>query len=113
MPAKNVPPVFSPAQQVMRARLAAIDPTQFVALKAILGQAAAAIDVRIAQLDAERAQLNNQKTKLAAVLAQLGKPAALDSLRTAISKGHKLVAPIASIKKKPEKVPKKPKRPGG
>ena len=111
MPTKIPQPTFTPAQQAVRARLATLNRTQFLALRSVLQQAASAVDIRIAQLDAERAQLANQKKKLVAALNEFGKPSALDNLRNAILKGHKLTASAASIDKIP-KVPKKPKKPG-
>ena len=76
MPTKTPQPTFTVAQQTIRARLATLNPTQFEALKSVLQQAASAVDIRIAQLDAERAQLTNQKTKLVKLLAEFGKSAA-------------------------------------
>jgi len=67
-----------------------------------------AVDIRIAQLDAERAQLTSQKQKLAAALTEFAKPAALGKFRDVILKGHRFTAP--SIGKIPK--PKKPKEPG-
>ena len=111
MPTKTPQPTFTVAQQTIRARLATINPTQFEALKSVLQQAASAVDIRIAQLDAERAQLTNQKTKLVKVLAEFGKPAALDNLRNTILKGHRFAAPTVSVDKITKPVPKKPKKP--
>jgi hypothetical protein len=111
MPTKPLQPTFTAAQQAMRARLAMLNPTQFVALRSVLQQAASAVDIRIAQLDAERAHLTNQKKKLATLLNEFGKPAALDNLRNAILKGQRFAAPTASIDKTPKPVPKKPKKP--
>ena len=108
MPTKPPQPTFTPAQQAVRARLAMLNPTQFEALKSVLNQMASAVDIRIAQLDAERAQLAEQKRKLSAALTEFAKPAALDKLRDVILKGHKFSAP--SMAKIPK--PKKPKGPG-
>jgi hypothetical protein len=107
MPAKTPPPTFTAAQQAVRARLATLDPTQFAALKSVLQQAASAVDIRIAQLDAERTTLTNQKTKLAAALNEFGKASALDNLRNVILKGQKFAVPTASVAKTT-----KPKKPG-
>jgi hypothetical protein len=109
MPTKKTPqPTFTPAQQAVRARLATLNPTQFEALKSVLHQMASAIDIRIAQLETERAQLTSQKQKLAAALTEFAKPAALNKLRDVILKGHKFTVPaIGKIQK-----PKKPKEPG-
>src|SRR5215510_10083120 len=108
MPAKPPQPAFTAAQQAVRARLATLNPTQFVALRSVLQQIASALDIRIAQLDAEHAQLISQKQKLAAALTEFAKPAALDKLRDVILKGHKFsTTSIAKIQK-----PKKPKAPG-
>ncbi len=112
MPTKDPQPVvFTPAQQVMRARLAALNPTQFLALKAILEQASSAIDVRLSQLESERAQLAAQKAKVVAVTAQLAKPTALDSIRAAISNGHVLTTKVTAVATKPGVAPKKPANP--
>jgi uncharacterized phage infection (PIP) family protein YhgE len=109
MPTKKTPQVtFTPAQQAVRARLATLNPTQFEALRSVLQQMASAVDIRIAQLDAERGQLADQKRKLSAALTEFAKPAALDKLRDVILKGQKFTAPaIGKIQK-----PKKPKEPG-
>jgi hypothetical protein len=113
MPIKIPQSAFTPAQQAVRARLATLNPTQFTALRSVLQQATSAVDVRIAQLEAERARLADQKKKLVTVLTAFGKPAALDHLRDTILKGHKFVASTASTDKTPKPVkPKKPKRPG-
>lgn len=107
-PTKTSQPTFTAAQQGVRARLATLNPTQFAALRSVLQQVASAVDIRIAQLDAERAQLTNQKQKLAAALSEFAKPAALDKLRDVILKGHKFTVPaIGKIQK-----PKKTKEPG-
>jgi hypothetical protein len=106
MPTKPSQPTFTAAQQAVRARLAMLNPTQFTALTSVLQQIASAVDIRLAQLDAERARLTSQKQKLAAALTEFAKPAALDKLRDVILKGHKFTA-IAKIPK-----PKKPKGPG-
>jgi hypothetical protein len=108
MPAKIPQPTFTAMQQAVRARLATLNPAQFDALRSVLQQIASAVDIRIAQLDAERAQLTSQKQKLAAAMTEFAKPAALDKLRDVILKGHKFSVP--SIGKIPK--PKKPKRPG-
>jgi hypothetical protein len=107
-PTKTPQPTFTAAQQAVRARLATLNATQFATLRSVLQQVASAVDIRIAQLDAERAQLTSQKQKLAAALAEFAKPAALDKLRDVILKGHKFTA--ASVVKIPK--PKKPKEPG-
>jgi hypothetical protein len=112
MPTKTPRPTFTAAQQAVRARLATLTSTQFVALRSVLQQAASAVDIRIAQLDAERAQLTNQKAKLVKVLSEFGKPSALDNLRNTILKGERFAAPAVSIDKTPKPVPKKPKKPG-
>jgi len=104
-PTKTSQPTFTAAQQAVRARLATLNPTQFTALRSVLQQIASALDIRIAQLDAEHAQLTSQKQKLAAALSEFAKPAALDKLRDVILKGHKLTVPsIGKIQK--------PKEPG-
>jgi hypothetical protein len=108
MPNKTPQPTFTAAQQAVRARLAMLNPTQFEALRSVLQQIASAVDIRIAQLDAQRAQLTSQKQKLAAALNEFGKPAALDKLRDVILKGHKFTA--AQSVKLPK--PKKPNAPG-
>jgi hypothetical protein len=108
MPTKPSQPTFTAAQQAVRARLAMLNPTQFTALTSVLQQIASAVDIRLAQLDAERARLTSQKQKLAAALTEFAKPAALDKLRDVILKGHTFTA--ASIVKIPK--PKKPKEPG-
>jgi hypothetical protein len=107
-PKKTPQTTFTAAQQAVRARLAMLNPTQFEALRSVLQQAASAVDIRIAQLDAQRAQLTSQKQKLAAALTEFAKPAALDKLRDVILKGNRL--PVPSIGKIPK--PKKPKEPG-
>ena len=108
MPTKTPQPTFTAAQQVVRARLATLNPTQFAALTSVLQQIASAVDIRLAQLDAERARLTSQKQKLAAALTEFAKPASLDKLRDVILKGHKFTAAsIGKIQK-----PKKPKTPG-
>ena len=111
MPAKIPQPTFTAAQQTVRARLATLNPAQFAALRSVLQQTASAIDIRLAQLDAARAQLTNQKAKLGKVLSEFGKPAALDNLRNTILKGERFTAPTASIDKIPKSIPKKPKKP--
>jgi hypothetical protein len=88
----------------VRARLATLNPTQFVALTSVLQQVASAVDIRIAQLDAERTHLADQKSKLGTLLTEFSKPSALEHLRKTILEGHKFV-PL-----KPS--PKKPKKPG-
>ena len=108
MPNKTPQSTFTAAQQAVRTRLATLNPAQFAALRSVLQQIASAVDIRIAQLDVQRAQLTNQKQKLAAALNEFGKPAALDKLRDVILKGHKFTA--TSITKIPK--PKKPKSPG-
>ena len=107
MPTKPVQITFTPAQQAMRARLATLNPTQFVALTSVLQQVASAVDIRIAQLDAERTRLLDQKTKLSTLLTEFSKPSALDHLRKTILDGHKFVPLKPAIKK-----PKTPKTPG-
>ena len=108
MPNKTPQPTFTAAQLAVRTRLATLNPTQFAALRSVLQQIASAVDIRIAQLDAQRAQLATQKQKLAAALNEFGKPAALDKLRDVILKGHKFTA--TSIVKVPKQ--KKPNEPG-
>ncbi len=108
MPAKTPQPTFTAAQQAVRTRLATLDPTQFAALRSVLQQAASAVDIRITQLDAERATLTSQKTKLATVLNEFGKPSALDNLRNAILKGQRFTAATTSVAKPAVKKPKKP-----
>jgi hypothetical protein len=78
MATKPVQLTFTPAQQAVRARLATLNPTQFVALTSVLQQVASAVDIRIAQLDAERARLADQKSKLSTLLTEFSKPSALD-----------------------------------
>jgi hypothetical protein len=107
MATKPVQLTFTPAQQAVRARLATLNPTQFVALTSVLQQVASAVDIRIAQLDAERARLADQKSKLSTLLTEFSKPSALDHLRKTILEGHKFV-PLTVAPKKP----KKPKTPG-
>jgi len=107
MPTKPVQPTFTPAQQAMRARLATLNPTQFVALTSVLQQVSSALDIRIAQLDAERTRLADQKSKLTTLLTEFAKPSALDHLRKTILDGHKFV-PFKPAPKKPIK----PKTPG-
>jgi hypothetical protein len=107
MPIKPLQLTFTPAQQAVRARLATLNPTQFVALTSVLQQVASAIDIRIAQLDAERARLVDQKSKLSTLLTEFAKPSALEHLRKTILDGHKFV-PLKLVSKKP----KKPKTPG-
>ena len=106
MPAKIPQPTFTAAQQAVRTRLATLNPAQFAALTSVLQQTASAVDIRLAQLEAERAQLLNQKQKLSAALSEFAKPAALDKLRDMILKGHRFTAPSIG------KIPKKPKKPG-
>src|ERR1051325_5580586 len=108
MPNKSPQATFTPAQQAVRARLATLNPAQFAALRSVLQQIASALDIRIAQLDAQRAQLATQKQNLAAALNEFGNPAALDKLRDVILKGHKFTA--ASVIKIAK--PKKPNAPG-
>ena len=111
MPTKTPQPTFTVTQQAVRARLATLNPAQFAALRSVLQQTASAVDIRLAQLDAERAQLTNQKAKLVKALSEFGKPAALDNLRNAILKGERFTAPTVSIDKIPKPAPKKPKKP--
>jgi hypothetical protein len=106
MATKPVQATFTPAQQAVRARLATLNPTQFVALTSVLQQVASAVDIRIAQLDAERTRLLDQKSKLSTLLTEFSKPSAFDHLRKTILEGHKLV-PLKPVIKKP-KVPKTP-----
>jgi len=68
-------------QQAVRARLATLNPTQFVALTSVLQQVASAVDIRIAQLEAERTRLADQKSKLSTLLTEFAKPSALEHLR--------------------------------
>ena len=112
MPTKSVQLTFSPAQQAVRARLATLNQTQFTALTSVLQQVASAIDIRIAQLETERARLAGQKNKLATLLSEFRKPSALENLRKAILNGHKFEAAKTAPKKptKPKK-PAKPKKP--
>lgn len=107
MATKPVQVTFTPAQQAVRARLATLNPTQFVALTSVLQQVASAVDIRIAQLDAERTRLLDQKSKLGTLLTEFSKPSALEHLRKTILEGHKFV-PF----KPPAKKPKKPTTPG-
>lgn len=103
---------FTAKQQAMRAHLAALTPSQFDALKAVLQQSAAAIDIRLSQLDAERDRLSGQKAKLSALIGELAKPAGLDHLRSTILKGERFSTPAQSGRKTPGTTPKKPKKPG-
>jgi hypothetical protein len=64
------------------------------------------VDIRIAQLDAERTRLLDQKSKLSTLLTEFSKPSALDHLRKTILEGHKFV-PLKMVPK-----PKIPKAPG-
>lgn len=89
---------FTPRHRAIRALLAAIDEPQFAALKASLEQNRAAIDARLAALDAEREQLALRKGQLDALLDRFGKPKAIDELRTAIVKGERLGTRLATIK---------------
>lgn len=107
MATKPVQVTFTPAQQAVRARLATLNPTQFVALTSVLQQVASAVDIRIAQLDAERTRLLDQKSKLSTLLTEFSKPSALEHLRKTILEGHKFV-PFKPAGKKP----KKPTTPG-
>ena len=116
MPKTIGQPMFSAAQQAMRARLAAMNPTQFAALKGLLEQASAATDVRLAQIEAEKAQLTARKAKLGNVLNRLATPNALDTLRTAVVGGRSLVAnvsptAVSGVTKPGKKKPGK-KKPG-
>ena len=106
MPTKPLQATFTPAQQAVRARLATLNSSQFVALTSVLQQAASAVDIRIAQLDAERTRLTDQKSKLSTLLTEFSKPSALEHLRKTILEGHKFV-PL----KPSSKTPKKPKTP--
>ena len=101
MPTKTPKPTFTLAQQAVRARLATLNPTQFVALTSVLQQVASAVDIRIAQLDAERTRLLDQKSKLSTLLTEFSKPSALDHLRKTILEGHKFV-PLKPVIKKPK-----------
>jgi hypothetical protein len=103
---------FTAGQQAVRARLATLNPAQFDALKSVLQQSAAAIDIRLAQLEAERAQLTDQKAKLLTALSEFGKPAALDKLRSVILKGERFTTVAASLGTSSGTVPKRPKKPG-
>ncbi|HKF93218.1 MAG TPA: transposase [Gammaproteobacteria bacterium] len=64
------------------------NPTQIVALTSVLQQVASAVDIRIAQLDAERTRLLDQKSKLSTLLTEFSKPSALDHLRKTILEGQ-------------------------
>ena len=68
-------------QQAVRARLATLNPTHFVALTSVFQQIASAVDIRIAQLEAERTRLADQKSKLSTLLTEFAKPSALEHLR--------------------------------
>ncbi|HTG52621.1 MAG TPA: hypothetical protein VMA33_07150 [Candidatus Tectomicrobia bacterium] len=68
-------------QQAVRARLATLNPTHFVALTSVFQQIASAVDIRIAQLEAERSRLADQKSKLSTLLTEFAKPSALEHLR--------------------------------
>jgi len=65
----------------VRARLATLNPTHFVALTSVFQQIASAVDIRIAQLEAERTRLADQKSKLSTLLTEFAKPSALEHLR--------------------------------
>lgn len=89
---------LTPRHQAIRTLLAGIDETQFAALKATLEQSRAAIDARLAVLDAEREQLTLRKEQLDAVVERFKQPKALDGLRTAMLKGERLGDKIAKPK---------------
>ena len=100
--------------QRLRGALAAMDPSQFAALRASLEATRAAVDVRLAQLDAEREVLASRRARLDEALTKLAKPAALDQLRKTMLRVSDTAAPATKPRKpaKPAKPGRKPKKPG-
>jgi len=85
-------PELTPRHQAIRTLLAGIDNTQFAALKATLEQSRAAIDARLAVLDAESEQLALRREQLETLLEHVSKPDGLERLRSTMLKGERLGA---------------------
>src|SRR5688572_14153085 len=91
--------------QRLRGALAAMDSSQFASLRATLEATRSAVDLRLAQLDAERDALATRRARLDQALTKLGKPAALDQLRKTVLRETDSAAAAKSVK--PRKKPKK------
>src|SRR5262245_54938617 len=88
----------TPRQQAIRTLLAGIDDTRFTALKSTLEQSRAAIDARIALLDAARGQIVHRKAALDTVLARMNAPNGLTDFRNAMVKGERLSVKVQKPK---------------
>jgi hypothetical protein len=100
-----------------RATFARIDANQFASLRATFEAARAEVDVRLARLDQERADLLSRRARLEAALGHLSRPKALDALRTAMRNGTGLPARAPRAdgggpKPKPGRSPRRPAKPG-
>lgn len=105
---------FTPRQQVMRIRMAALSPAQFAQVRTYLDSVRVQTDGRLAQIEAERTILLARKQKLDAALQRLARNDAFDALRSALQRGERLRTQATPTATKPVKRPtKRPtKRPG-